>query len=165
MLRERARYDAALESYSREVMSHVEYKLDEAGTLTVLGETALHYRYPDLTRVTEELFGFIRDTIDREFTAEFEYLAVFDEARRKLAEIVDMPDSRLDLFIRLCLQGRGRLSGNKRVRFDELADDEVVRMEAVVQTALTRLSVCQRPDLGSSPVVRTTLKSPSFSPG
>lgn len=140
MLRERARYDAALESYSREVMPLVEYELDEAGVLTVLNETALHYRYPDLTRVTEELFIFIRDTIDREFTAELEYLAVFDAARRELAEIVDMPDSRLDLFIRLCLQGRGRLSRNKRTRFDELTDEEVEHMEAVVQDALVKLA-------------------------
>ncbi len=140
MLRERARYDAALESYSREVMPLVEYELDEAGVLTVLNETALHYRYPDLTLVTEELFVFIRDTIEREFTAEIEYLAVFDAARRELAEIVDMPDSRLDLFIRLCLQGRGRLSRNKRARFDELTDDELERMEAVVRGALERLT-------------------------
>ena len=125
MLRERASYDASLESYSREVMPLVEYELDDAGMLTVLNETALHYRYPDLTQVTEELFVFIRDTIDREFTAELEYLAVFDAARRQLAEIVDMPDSRLDLFIRLCVQGRGRLSRNKRARFDELTDDEI----------------------------------------
>ncbi len=140
MLRERARYDTALESYSREIMPHVEYELDEAGVLTVLNETAPHYRYPDLTRVTEELFGFIRDTIDREFTAELEYLAVFDAARRELAEIVDMPDSRLDLFIRLTLQGHGRLSRNKRARFEELTDDEVERMEAVVHRALARLT-------------------------
>ncbi len=140
MLRERARYDAALESYSREVMPLVEYELDDAGMLTVLNETALHYRYPDLTQVTEELFVFIRDTIDREFTAELEYLAVFDAARRQLAEIVDMPDSRLDLFIRLSLQGRGRLSRSKRARFDELTDDEIGRLEAVVQDALAKLT-------------------------
>jgi hypothetical protein len=144
MLRERARYDAGLEAYSRKVMPHVEYSLDEAGVLTVLNETALHYRYPDLTRVAEELFGFVRDTIDHEFTGELEYLAVFDAARRGLAEIADMPDSRLDLFIRLCVQGRGRLSWGKRARFDELTDDEVERMEAIVGHALALLP----PDVG-----------------
>jgi hypothetical protein len=141
MLRERARYDATLESYSREVMRHVEYELDEAGVLSVLNETAAFYRYPDLTRVTEELFGFIRDTIDREFAGELEYLAVFDAARHKLAEIVDMPDSRLDLFIRLCMQAQGKLSRNKRARFDELTDDEVERLEAVVQDALSGVAL------------------------
>lgn len=140
MLREKARYDAALERYSREVMLHVEYELDEAGALTVLGETALHYRYPDLTRVTEELFGFIKDTVEREFAAELDYLAVFDAARRELAQIVDMPDSRLDQFIRLALQGRGKLSRTKRDRFDELTDDEVARMEAVMRGALATLA-------------------------
>jgi Fic family protein len=140
MLREKARYGAVLESYSREVMRLVEYQLDEAGVLTVLNDTALRYRYPDLTRTTEELFAFIRDTIDRESTAELEYLVVFDAARCQLAEIVDMPDSRLDLFIRLCLQGRGRVSRNKRACFDELTDDEVERLEAVVQDALAQLT-------------------------
>ena len=140
MLRDRARYDAALESYSRDVMQHVEYKMNEAGELTVLNETAIHYRYADLTRVTEELFIFVRDTVEQEFTAELEYLAVFDLARRQLADVVDMPDSRLDLFIRLVLQGNGRLSGKKRSSFPELTDDEIARMESVVREASTRLS-------------------------
>jgi hypothetical protein len=139
MLRERARYDAVLESYSREVMQHVEYELDGEGVLTVVNETGVHYRFPDLTRMAEELFGFIRDTIDHEFTAELEYLAVFDSARRELAHIVDMPDSRLDLFIQLCLQGHGRLSHSKRSRFAELTDDEVTQMEAIVKNALTQV--------------------------
>ena len=101
----------------------------------VLNDTARYYRYPDLTRVVEELFAFMRDTIDREFTVELEYLTVFDAARRRLAEIVDMPDQRLDLFIRLCLQGAGRLSTARRGRFSELTDAEIVRMEAVVVEA------------------------------
>jgi len=54
-----------------------------------------------LTLTIDELFAFIRDTIDREFTVELEYLTVFDSARRRLAEIVDMPDQRLDFFSRL----------------------------------------------------------------
>lgn len=140
MLRDRARYDAALESYSRETMQHVEYEMGEAGELTVLNETAILYRYPDLTHATEELFAFVHDTVEQEFTAELEHLAVFDLARRRLTDVVDMPDSRLDLFIRLVLQGSGRLSGKKRGSFAELTDDEIVRMESVVREASARLS-------------------------
>lgn len=139
MLRDRARYDAALEWYSREVMQHVEYKMSEADELTVLNETALHYRYPDLTHVTEELFAFVRDTVEREFTTELEYLVVFDLARQMLADVVDMPDGRLDLFIRLVLQGNGRLSRKKRSGFLELTDDEVARMESVIRSAVAQL--------------------------
>lgn len=138
MLRDMRSYDAVLESYSRELMRHVEYRLDREGSLHVPNDTARFYRYPDLTRVAEQLFAFIRDTIDREFTVELEYLTVFDAARRRLAEIVDMPDQRLDLFIRLCLQGNGRLSAAKRGRFGELTDAEIARMEAVVAGARDR---------------------------
>jgi hypothetical protein len=140
MLRVRARYDAALEWYSRNLMQHIDYELNQAGELRVVGDTSLHYRYPDLTRETEELFAFVRDTVEREFTAELEYLAAFDVARRRLAEIVDMPDARLDLFIRLIMQGNGRLSGKKRSTFSELSDDELQQMEAVVQDALAQIS-------------------------
>jgi len=41
--------------------------------------------------------------------------------------------SRIDLFIRLCLQNRGRLSpGKRRSHFDMLSDDEVSRLEQAV---------------------------------
>lgn len=139
MLRDRARYDGALAWYSRDVMQRVEYTMNEAGELSMLNDTGRHYRYPDLTRVTEELFGFVRETVDREFSAELEYLAAFDQARGRLASIVDMPDARMDLFIRLVLQGNGRLSRSKRKSFAELADDEVGRMEAVIGDVLAKV--------------------------
>jgi len=149
MLREKARYDVVLESYSREVMQHVEYELDQAGALTVLNESAAYYRYPDLTHAAEELFRFIGDTIAREFTSELEYLAVFDMARADLAEIVDMPDARLDLFIRLSLQGDGRLSGKKRRSFAELTNEELEGMEAVVRAARAQLPAGGAPGPGT----------------
>lgn len=47
-----------------------------------------------------------------------------------MQEIVDMPDRKVDLFIRACLQNNGRLSARKRAsHFSILADDEVARME------------------------------------
>jgi len=138
MLREMGRYDAVLESHSREVMRHVEYEIHEAGVPAVLNETAPYYRYRDLTRAAEELFGFTRDTIEQEFTAELEYLGVFRAARREPDDIVDMPDSRLDPFIRLSLQGSRGLSWSRRARFAELTNDKVAAMETVVQRALSR---------------------------
>ena len=53
-----------------------------------------------------------------------------------MRDIVDMPDRRLDLFIRLCLQGGGRLSQNKRSKFEELTNEECGRLEAIVQDAI-----------------------------
>lgn len=51
--------------------------------------------------------------------------------------IVDMPDRRVALLIRLMLQNGGRLSNSKRDRFDELTDAEIAAMEQAVQRALT----------------------------
>jgi hypothetical protein len=71
---------------------------------------------------------------------ELEYLTVFDSAGRCLGEVVDMPDRRLDLFIRLCLQGSGKVSLSKRVRFGELTDEEISRMEGIVREAVSQTS-------------------------
>ena len=136
MLKQLPRYDATLESYSRPLMQHVEYRMGDSGDMQVLNPTATFYRFPDMTFIAEQLFGFIRDTIELEFTAELEFLLAFDAARQRMRDVVDMPDSRADLFVRLCLQGRGRLSRNKRKQFDELTDHEIDDLEAIVLQAL-----------------------------
>jgi hypothetical protein len=47
-----------------------------------------------------------------------------------------MPDQKIDLFIRFCLQSNGRLSAQKCLdRFDFLSDEEIAGMEKAVQTA------------------------------
>jgi hypothetical protein len=50
-----------------------------------------------------------------------------------------MPDRKIDLFIRFCLQNNDRLSARKREsHFAFLSDDEVARMEQVIQSAYGR---------------------------
>jgi hypothetical protein len=47
-----------------------------------------------------------------------------------------MPDRKIDLFIRFCLQNNGRLSERKRAdHFNFLSDEEIASMEQAVQTA------------------------------
>ncbi|MHB0980475.1 MAG: hypothetical protein ACYC5Q_10485 [Thermoleophilia bacterium] len=81
--------------------------MDREGSLHVLNDTARFYRYPDLTRVAEQLFAFIRDTIDREFTVALEYLTVFDAARRRLAEI-----ARMEAVVAVVQWARTELAGD-----------------------------------------------------
>ena len=60
-----------------------------------------------------------------------------DEVREDIRDIVDLPDRRLDLFIRLAGDNHGTLGAKKRTKyFPELTDDEVARMEAVVREGL-----------------------------
>lgn len=137
MLKNRKRYDECLEAYSRQIAPFIEYRIDDRGEMTVLNDTRALYRFPDLTTQAEALFCFIRDTIETDLTAELDFLAAFDAARRKMIDLVDMPDRRLDLFIRLCLQGKGRISSAKRKQFSELNDEEVARLEAHVREELS----------------------------
>ena len=74
------------------------------------------------------------------WTSELEYIALFDVARSMVREVLDMPDRRLDLLTKLCLQGKGHLSKSKRGLFPELTDDECSRMEEAVRAAMDEIS-------------------------
>ncbi len=138
MLRNRPDYDASLEAFSRPLLPLVDYTLDEAGRMTVHNDTITWYRFIDMTPQVEALFAFIERTIDVELTEELNFLISYDRTKAAIQDIVDMPDRRIDLFIRLCLQNNGRLSGGKRrSHFDMLTDEEVSRLEQAVNAGYT----------------------------
>ena len=134
MLKNPADYDASLEAFSRQLMPLVEYSFDEEGCMTVHNDTSRWYRYIDMTLQAEALFCFINQTIDTELASELAFLANYDETKRAIQKIVDLPDRQIDLFIRFCLQNNCRLSGRKRSsHFGFLSDEEIARMEQAVQ--------------------------------
>ena len=136
MLNRPADYDASLEAFSGKLMLLVDYTLDTDGHLTVHNDTAIWYRYIDMTPQAEALYRFIEHTIDTELTNELAFLANYDTTKKSIQEIVDMPDRQIDLFIRFCLQNDGRLSARKRAsQFDSLSNQEIASMEHAVQSA------------------------------
>ena len=136
MLRNLTEYDASLEAFSKPLMPLVEYTLDEEGRMSVSNDTAVWYRYMDMTPQAEALFAFIQKTIDTELVKELEFLVNYDRAKAAIQATVDMPDRQIDLFIRFCLQNHGQLSVRKRSgHFDFLTDDEVAKMELAVRSA------------------------------
>lgn len=133
MLRRRPDYDASLEAFSSTVMPLVEYELDDEGRMTVSNDTSSWYRYIDLTTQAEALFGFLEAAIETELIDELRFLEAYDRCKADMQKIVDMPDKKIDLFIRLCRENRGRLSARKRSSaFGFLADAEVLALENVV---------------------------------
>lgn len=136
MAQHKAAYDNSLENFSRPLMEHVDYTLDEAGIMLVQNETADYYRYIDMTAQAEALFQFIEQTIETELTEELAFLANYDKTKTAIQEIVDMPDRKIDLFIRFCCQNNGNLSKTKKnAYFDFLTDEEIGLMEAAVRSA------------------------------
>ena len=134
MLNNLSEYDQSLEAFSKHIMSIVDYTLNEDGSMVINNDTARWYRYIDMTPQAEALCWFIEKTIDTELVAELEFLAKYDEAKKNLQEIIDIPDQKIDLFIRLCVQNRGKLSEKKRKNhFDLLTDDEIFQMESIIK--------------------------------
>ncbi len=134
MLKDLPLYDQSLESFSKPLMRLIEYHLDDSGHMTVQGETASWYRYMDMTLQAEALYDFVKRTGEEELLKELDFLAKYDETKQALQDILDMPDRLIDLFIRLCLQGKGFLSAKKRkTHFEFLTDQELKKMEEIVR--------------------------------
>jgi hypothetical protein len=136
MQRNLADYDGSLESFSRPLMTLVEYSMDEQGRMTVQNDTANWYRFMDMTPQAEALFRFVEQTIATELVEELAFLANYAQTKQAIQEIVDMPDRKIDLFIQACLQNNGRLSAQKRAsHFDFLSDKEVTQLEDAIRSA------------------------------
>ena len=142
MLRKIKDYDEMLELFSKPLMSLIDFELDSRGQMTVKNKTDIYYKYIDMTAITERLFGFIQETIETELVSELNFLLNYDKAKLAIQDVVDMPDRLIDLFIRLCAEGNGRLSKNKRKSlFPKLTDEEIAKMQIYVQKAINSESV------------------------
>ena len=136
MLENDADYDVSLEAFSRRLMPLVDYTLDDISRMTVRNNTAIWYRYIDMTPQAEALFHFIKRAIESELADELAFLKNYDAAKGSIKEIVDMPDRQIDLFIRFCLQNNGRLSKRKHAsHFEFLTNEEISAMEQATQSA------------------------------
>lgn len=134
MLQDKEAYDTALENFSVPLLPLVQYRLDHQGRMTVQNETALRYRFIDMTAQTETLFLFVERVIETDLVKELDFLRNYDTAKSALQAIVDMPDRLIDLFIRVCVQNKGVLSVAKRKNhFSMLTDEEVAQMQQTIK--------------------------------
>jgi len=139
MLRDMASYERVLEAFSASIHPLIQYEMDADQKLTVLNETADLYRYFDATVQTEYLFDCIEDTIGSDLKRELDFLKFFDAAVKSVLNIVDMPNQRASLLVRLIHQNKGTLSKSKREMFSELTAEELQRIESGVNEAAQRL--------------------------
>lgn len=138
MLRRMTEYDAALEQFSRPLTNGwVDYELDREGHMTMRNphQVESYYRFPDLTAQVEYLAETVAITVQEDVVEELGFLRAYDSARAAVREVVDMPDRRIDLLLRLLHGNGGYLSNKKRNRFDELSDREVGQIESAFREA------------------------------
>jgi len=129
-----ARYDAVLEQFSARVLPCVDYrfeKRDADTTLIITNDPDDFHRYPDLTVQCEATFGWLQRAIEEELVREIDFLRRFDELRARMREIVDMPDRKEQLFVKVVLDNKGKLAKRERELFAELDDATITALEAV----------------------------------
>ena len=135
MLRDRRSYDRVLNDYSSSIMPFIEYTTDDRDRVTVHNNTDHLYRFWDATPLAEYLYSCVTQAVRHDLREEVGFLAVFDEAVKQTTNVVDMPDRRASLLIRLILQNKGKLAQAKRSLFSELTDGEIAEIEAGVRSA------------------------------
>jgi len=127
-------YDKSLEYFSTPLLSLIDYELNNFGEMKVLNDTAMFYKYIDMTKQTEALYEFILQTVDKELIDELNFIAKYDASKKAIQDIVDMPDRLIELLIKFISQNSGVLSENKRKKyFDFLTDDEVKEIEEALK--------------------------------
>lgn len=128
-------YDASLETFSKPLLPLIKWSFDEDREMQVQHDTSDLYRSIDCTPVAEALFGFVERTIERDLPAELQFLLRYDEARRRMRNVVELPDPVADRFIRFSQQNGWKLSKAKRKKggLEKLRDDEIRSLEAVVR--------------------------------
>lgn len=137
MLNDEKQYDATLEAISKPLMQLVDYDMDSSGGMVVHSETADFYRFLDLTTAAESLYLFLAQTVDNEFLEEIQFLACYDQARKGIQNVVDLPDRKSDLLIKLVLQNKGELSARKRSQFQMLSDEELRTLETQIRSCFS----------------------------
>jgi len=132
ILRNMDHYDQVLEDFSRRVLPLVEYRIDEDGEMTISSAPDDAYRYPDLTPQCEATYAWMDRALEEDLLQQLAFLRGYDEMIPRFREVVEMPDKKEQLFIKLCLDNGGRLAKRKRDRFSELSDETIARLEAII---------------------------------
>jgi hypothetical protein len=131
MLNHIKEYDDILEKYSRPLMQRIKYDKNNNGEILVTNADAIegYFRYPDLTPHCIYLINTIHATIKEDMPKEMLFIQRYDEAKKEIQHIVDMPDKLINLMLAFLHQNRGVFPKRRRDFFKELTEDEIQKME------------------------------------
>jgi Fic family protein len=126
-------YDTTLEKYSRPLMQRIRYRRMEDAMIEITNEQDVegYFRYPDLTEQCIYLLQTIQATLVEDMPRELQFIQRYDEAKRELQGIVDMPDKDINLMLTFFHQNNGVFPKRRRERFHRLTDEEIERMQTV----------------------------------
>lgn len=115
-------------------MPFIDWRPTPSGNVEVLNDTRDLYAYGDMTGEAAFIGKRVAATLLKDFPEEIEEVVKRDRAVEGLKRIVEMPDSKAELFAMFVSQNGGTLSRNRRKKdFNLLDDHEVEAMEDVVR--------------------------------
>lgn len=125
-------YRDVLESYSARLLPLIEWEPTASFNVRVLNDTGDFYRFFDATPHAEFLYACVRKTIEEDLPFETDFLRRYDEFRRRIEAMIDMPEHTIDLLFRFLQQNGGRLSQRAREReFSALTGEETEGVEVI----------------------------------
>ncbi|HVB02892.1 MAG TPA: Fic family protein [Chitinophagaceae bacterium] len=124
-------YDIILENYSKPLMERIKYNQKDNGEVEVTNayEVEGYFRYPDLTDHCIYLAETIHATLKEDMPNELLFIQRFDEVKKALQNIVDMPDKDTNMMITFLHQNKGVFPKRGRKYFDKLKDEEILQMQ------------------------------------
>lgn len=125
-------YDNILEKYSGPLMQRIKYERTADGEIKVTNADKVegYFRYPDLTDHCIYLAQTIHATLKEDMPDELLFIQRYDETKKALQHIVDMPDKQINLMIVFLHQNKGIFPKRRRDQFALLTDEEIARMQA-----------------------------------
>jgi hypothetical protein len=131
MLNHIKEYDDILEKYSQPLMRRIRFDKKENGEIMVTNEQEIesYYRYPDLTDHCVYLIHTLHATLAEDMPQELLFIQRYDEAKKELQRIVDMPDKLIGMMLTFLHQNKGIFPKRRREYFDKLTDDEIQQMQ------------------------------------
>jgi hypothetical protein len=131
MLNNMKAYDQILENYSKPLMQRIKYSLSENGEVTIENpdEVEGYYRYPDLTPQSTYLAEALHATLKEDMPEELLFLLRYDEAKKEIQKIVDMPDRDINMMMIFLHQNKGVFPKKRREQFSKLTDEEIATMQ------------------------------------
>jgi len=133
MLNNMREYDQTLEKYSKPLMHRIQFVKNANGEIEITNKKEVegYFRYPDLTSQTIYLASTLFETISQDMPEELEFIQHYDEVKKELQNIVDMPDKQLNLMILFLHQNYGIFPHRRRKEFEKLTDEEINQMEKI----------------------------------
>ncbi len=126
-------YDQALENFSKPLMQRIIYSSSAKGEIRVTNaaDVESYFRYPDLTYQSIYLAKTVIATVLQDMTEELTFLERYDEVKKDIQDLVDMPDKDLNKVIIFLHQNNGNFPQRRKNNFPKLTDDEFLAMENI----------------------------------